>query len=76
MILLFLMAAAPIAAAAAPVPQPADDLVSARRVIEAQLQSAPRPMDRPALSADEADAIHKRYLASIGERLPQADDRQ
>ncbi|HWJ71494.1 MAG TPA: hypothetical protein VNS79_15730 [Sphingobium sp.] len=72
MILLFLMAATTDAPAT--VKQPAAENRPARRVIEWQLQSAPRPSDRPSLSAAEADAIHERYLDSIGEKLAPSTD--
>lgn len=70
MIVLFLIAASAAASApartASPSPPPATS--PARSVIEAQLRSPPRADSRPSLSAEEADAIYKRYLASIGQR--------
>ncbi len=46
----------------------------ARGVIEAQLRAPPRQDNRRSLSAEEADTIYKRYIASIGQppqRAPQ-----
>ena len=81
MIVLFFIAAAAAtsapaqpAARAAPQTVPAPSTGPARNVIEAQLRSPPRPGNGTGLSADEADAIYKRYLASIGERPDRAPD--
>ncbi|MBO9580456.1 MAG: hypothetical protein J7498_06155 [Sphingobium sp.] len=72
MVVVFLMAASAVASAKAATPPPAQ--TSARKVIEAQLQSPPRQGDRPSLNPDEADAIYKRYIASIGQRPDRAPD--
>jgi len=60
MLSLFLLASAPV--------PPLED--QARRVIEAQLLSAPRAQESSGLSAEEAEIIRSRYLHSIGQRPP------
>lgn len=82
MIALFLLAATtaaqstPVAArpAAAPHAEPGTPPGTARAVVEAQLRSAPRADEPRALNAEEADAIYKQYIASIGRQLERAPD--
>ena len=78
MIALFLVAAAATASAPlVPASQGrahAPSASPARNVIEAQLRSPPRSSQSAGLSAEEADAIYKHYLASIGQRPDRAPD--
>lgn len=80
MFALFLMSATAVASAPArgaphlPAATPAPPASPARVVIEAQLRSPPRTSHDAALTADEADAIYRRYLASIGQRPDRAPD--
>lgn len=58
------------ALAVPPLPLPLES--EARRVIEWQLASPPREGRESGLSPDEAEAVHRRYLDSIGETLEPA----
>ncbi len=76
MIALFLIAAASATASQAPAKPQVQPAGPARSVIEAQLRSPPREADPRSLSAEEADVIYKRYLASIGQRPERAPESQ
>ncbi|WP_209047442.1 hypothetical protein [Rhizorhabdus histidinilytica] len=61
MLITMILAAAAVQSSS---PPPAPPSGSARSVMEAQLQAAPRTDDQ--LAPEEADAIRRRYLESIG----------
>jgi hypothetical protein len=74
MMLMLLAAAAAASSASAQRASPVPPAGEARNVVERQFLSPPRSGAAAGLTADEAEVVMKRYLASIGQ--PVADDRQ
>jgi hypothetical protein len=71
-----LLIAAAAAAVGGPPPSPASTAApgEARTVVEAQLRTPPRSGAGAGLGADEAEAVFKRYIASIGQALDGSQD--
>jgi hypothetical protein len=71
-----LLIAAAAASVGGPPPSPAAAQWSgeARTVVEAQLRTLPRTGAEAGLGADEADAVFKRYIDSIGRTLDRGQD--
>lgn len=74
MMLVLMAAAAVVADTPMPPAMPEASVDDARNVVAAQLRSPPRTGRAAGLDAQEADAVLKLYLASIGRKLELGED--